>query len=456
MKPAVARRHGLTRLYTLWLAALFVAIEIVTAVSALVFIFLPLSERAADDLAGLMVLSAQTWVELPPGTRPVFEEELLHSYQMALRPDMVPASDTGLRHGWYLYFLERAFERRLGQEVFFQPGQAVDGTEWLWLAVPTGGRSMGVGFARSRMQANPFGALTVALLVGMLLVPLIAWWLAGRIAKPIARLELAAAHLARGADPALLPETGPRELAELARHFNHMALQVRELSDARTTLFAGISHDLRTPLTRMRLALEMLSFKPDPSLLQRLEQDIDEMNQLIGQLLDIARGLKVEVAQELDLCGWLRARAQVQRVAAAAAGANLTVHCVKGLRVHAPPGMLTRVIDNFLGNALRYAPGPVELVGQALPPAKPGAPAGARVGVLDRGPGIPADQLDAVLRPFHRLEGSRSQATGGFGLGLAIVQQLAHANGWTVRLEEREGGGLAAWVELPPANQGFT
>ncbi len=105
MKPAVARRHGLTRLYTLWLAALFVAIEIVTAVSALVFIFLPLSERAADDLAGLMVLSAQTWVELPPGTRPVFEEELLHSYQMALRPDMVPASDTGLRHGWYLYFL---------------------------------------------------------------------------------------------------------------------------------------------------------------------------------------------------------------------------------------------------------------------------------------------------------------------------------------------------------------
>jgi two-component system osmolarity sensor histidine kinase EnvZ len=89
------------------------------------------------------------------------------------------------------------------------------------------------------------------------------------------------------------------------------------------------------------------------------------------------------------------------------------------------------------------------MVGQALPPAKLGAPAGARVGVLDRGPGIPADQLDAVMRPFHRLEGSRSQATGGVGLGLAIVQQLAHANGWVVRLQAREGGGLAAWLELP-------
>ncbi|MDD2878930.1 MAG: ATP-binding protein [Rhodoferax sp.] len=299
------------------------------------------------------------------------------------------------------------------------------------------------------MQANPLGALTAALAVGMLLVPLLAWWLASRIAKPVARLELAAAHLARGADPALLPETGPRELAELARHFNHMALQVRELSDARATLFAGISHDLRTPLTRMRLALEMLSLKPEPGLLQRLKLDIDEMNQLIGQLLDIARGLKVETAQEFDLVAWLRERAQVQHAAVEAAGSVLSVHCVDGLFVRAPPGMLARIIDNFLGNALRYAPGPVELVGQALPPAKPGGPAGARVGVLDRGTGIPADQLDAVMRPFHRLEISRSQATGGFGLGLAIVQQLAHANGWVVRLEAREGGGLAAWVVLP-------
>lgn len=451
MKQALASRHGLTRLYTLWLAALFIAVETVTVVSALVFVFLPLSERAADDLAGLMVLSAQTWAELPPETRPVFEDELLHSYQMALRPDMAIAPDTGLRHGPYLYFLERAFARRLGQEVFFQRELAQDGSEWLWLAVPTVGRSMGVGFDSTRMQTNPFGALTVALAVGTLLVPLLAWWLASRIAKPIARLELAAAHLARGTSPALLPETGPRELAELARHFNHMALQVRELNDARTTLFAGISHDLRTPLTRMRLALELLLLKPDAKLLQRLAHDIDEMNQLIGQLLEIARGLKIEPAQDLDLCAWLRARAEVQQAAADAAHATLTVQCAKLLRVDAPPGMLTRVIDNLLGNALRYAPGPIDLVAQSLPALTSGEPVGVRIGVLDRGPGIPPDQLDIVFRPFQRLEGSRSPSTGGFGLGLAIVQQLAHANGWVVRLEARDGGGLAAWVELPSA-----
>jgi two-component system, OmpR family, osmolarity sensor histidine kinase EnvZ len=444
-------RHGLARLYRRWLAALFIAVELITAVAAMVFIFLPMSQRAADDLAGLMVLSAQTWTELPPETRPVFEEELRKNYQIALRPNMAPAPDTGLRHGWYLRFLERAFEQRLGQEAFFLPEVAADGGDWLWIAVPAGERSIGVGFATSRMQTNPFAALAVALLLGALLVMVLAGWLASRIAQPVARLEQAAAHLARGASPALLPETGPRELADLARHFNHMALQVRELNDARTTLFAGISHDLRTPLARMRLALELLTIKPDPALVQRLERDIDEMNQLIGQLLEIARGLKLEPAQDLSLCAWLKARTQVHLAAADAAGAHLTVDCAGDLRATAPPGMLTRVIDNLVGNALRYAPGPVELVGQAGLPKAPGLPAGVRIGVLDRGPGIPQDQLGAVFRPFHRLEGSRSPTTGGFGLGLAIVQQLSRANGWTVSLEAREGGGLAAWVELPGA-----
>ena len=137
------------------------------------------------------------------------------------------------------------------------------------------------------------------------------------------------------------------------------------------------------------------------------------------------------------------------RESADAAGARLSVDCAGELHVTAPPGVLTRIIDNLLVNALRYAPGPVDLVGQALPAQAPGQPAGVRLGVLDRGPGIPQDQLAAVFRPFHRLEGSRSPVTGGFGLGLAIVQQLARANGWSVSLEAREGGGLAAWVDLP-------
>ncbi len=443
-------RHGLARLYTRWLAALFIALELVTVAAVLIFVMLPMSERAADDLAGLMVLSARTWVELPPETRPVFEDELALGHRIALRPSMLPAPDTGLRHGFYIRFLERAFERRLGHEAFFLREVATDGSDWLWIAIPAADRSIGVGFAISRLQTNPFAVLAAALAAGTLFVGALAWWLASRIAQPVARFERAAAQLAKGAHPDLLPETGPRELADLAHHFNRMAVQVRELSDARTTLFGGLSHDLRTPLARMRLALEMLTLKPEPALLQRLEFDIEEMNRLIGQLLEIARGLHPEAAQTLDLCAWLEARVQVHRDAAATAGASLIVRCPGNLRAMAAPDMLARILDNLLGNAIRYAPGPIEVVGQAVPPA-PARPEHVRLGVLDRGPAIPQDQLAAVFRPFHRIEGSATLVTGGFGLGLAIVQQLAHANGWSVNLERREGGGLAAWVELPAA-----
>ncbi len=446
------RPVALAQQYARWLAGLFIALELVTAAAALGFIFFPMARRAADDLAGLMVLSAQTWSELPPETRPVFEEELARSYRIALRPSMQAPADTGLRHGFYIRFLEQAFERRLAQEVFFLEEVTADGQSWLWTAVPAGGRTIGVGFSVDRMQTHPLGALAVALVVGTLLVALLSWWLARRIAQPVAQLELAAAELARGASPALLPETGPRELADLARHFNRMALQVRELIDARTTLFAGVSHDLRTPLARMRLAIEMLSLKPEAALLRRLESDVEEINALIGQMLEMARGLSTETAQDFALGAWLRARAQSHGAAAESLGASLVVSCDDSLRVHAAPGMLGRVIDNLLGNALRYAPGPIELVAQAVPGAA-GAAAAVRIGVLDRGPGIPPDQLATAFRPFQRVEGRGDAAAGAFGLGLAIVQHLAHANGWRVSVEGREGGGLQAWLEVPAATR---
>lgn len=447
--PAPRRaREGLARLYARWLLALFVALDLVTAAAVLAFVMLPMAQRAADDLAGLMVLSAQTWAELPPPTRPVFEAELAASYRIAVQPGMPAAPDTGLRHGFYVRFLERAFERRLGHEVFFERRRGEDGEDWLWVAVPAGERSMGVGFAVSRLQSNPLGVLAVTLLAGLLGVAGLSWWLARRIVQPVARLEAAAAQLAKGTSPALLPLDGPRELAELAQHFNDMALQLGELSQARTTLFAGMSHDLRTPLARMRLALEMLSIKPDPALLQRLDADIEEMNRLIGQLLDIARGLQPEARQALALAHWLEERRQAHAAAAAAGGATLSLQCPPGLTVQAAPQMLARVLDNLLVNALRYAGGPIELVAMAEPAGRRSG-ARVRIGVLDRGPGIPPDQIAAVFRPFHRLETARSPDAGGFGLGLAIVQQLARANGWTVSLQPREGGGLAAWVDLP-------
>jgi two-component system osmolarity sensor histidine kinase EnvZ len=448
MTASPGRRPTLAQQYLRRLWALFLAFATVIFASELGFVMLPMAERSADDLAGLMVLSAQTWAELPPQTRPVFEAELLRSYELALRPGMAPPPDTSLVHGIYLHYLEQSLQERSGAPVFLAQAPGPQGGDWLWTSVQAGGQAIGVGFSEERMNTRPLWSLAVALLAGAALAGATAVFMARRIATPVARLEQAAAELASGASPALLPVSGPRELADLARHFNLMTLQVRELIDARTTLLAGISHDLRTPLARMRLALELLTLKPSPALIERLEHDIDEMNALIGQLLDLARGLSHEEPSRFELAPWLAERSRLHAAAAQTAQAAITVSCPAGLHVHAAPERLARLVDNLLGNALRYAPGPIELAVQG-PAGAPGQR--TRLSVMDRGPGIPPEQMAAVWQPFQRVEGSRSPQTGGYGLGLAIVRQLAQAQGWPVGLEVRPGGGLIAWVDLPVA-----
>lgn len=438
------RPATLARVYLRWLVSLCLSLTLVILAAVLGWVMLPMAERSADDLAGLMVLSAQTWAELPPDTRPAFEAELLREHQIALRTDPPATAEAELVHGFYVGFVERALQRRSGAQGGLTLAAGPQGDDWLWARINTGEQTMGVGYAPERMSTRPLWVLAVALLAAAALATAAALWLARRIALPVARLEQAAAVLAAGAKPALLPQTGPRELADLAGHFNQMTLRLRELLEARTTLLAGISHDLRTPLARMRLALEMLTLQPKPELIARLTQDIDEMNTLIGQLLTLARGLDHEAPQNLALAPWLAQRLDLQAAAAAAAGATLTVDCAADATVHAAAGALARVLDNLLGNALRYAPGPVCVqVVQGT--------AGTRINVLDRGPGIPPGQLEAVWRPFQRVEASRSPQTGGWGLGLAIVRQLAQAQGWQAGLAAREGGGLVSWVELPAA-----
>lgn len=430
MKPT-----SLARQITLLLATAFMLVELLAAFSFAWFLMLPVAKRSADDLAGLMILSAQTWAELPPDTRMAFEHELMDNHQLALRAE--PAGRG--RDEWhppYFYLLEAAMARRLGTPRHLA-SEAVGTTIWYWTDLPAGDGSLAVGLPRSRIETQPAVAIALALGGGLLFAGAFAWWLARRITAPLARFETAATRIGHGERPELLPENGPRELASLARRFNAMAQQVRDLLSARTTLLAGVSHDLRTPLARMRLALEMLKAGPSPALIARVESDIEEMNELIATLLDLARGLEREPPQEIDLADLLTSL--VEQVSTA--GREIAVHCPSCRRA-VPLRALRRALGNLLQNALRYAPaGPLELVCET-------AAGHCRIGVLDRGPGIPPERIAAMFEPFQRLDASRSPQTGGAGLGLAIVRELAKANGWQVRLEAREGDGLAAWIDL--------
>ena len=244
-----------------------------------------------------------------------------------------------------------------------------------------------------------------------------------RVTRPLVQAAQRADVFRGGANFDPLPEEGPKELVVLARNFNNMAREIAALLANRTTLLGGISHDLKTPLTRMRLAVELLPDSVDRALVGRLERNLESMDELIANALKFARGA-YEAAQPIDLPAFVKDLA---------AGLDPPIEVECGSRpsaaVSLAPGALARVLTNLITNAEQHGGGArMRLEGRDIH-------------VLDCGPGIPAEHRQAVFQPFFRLDRSRSTETGGSGLGLAIVHQLCQTHSWRIEIKDRPGGG---------------
>jgi two-component system osmolarity sensor histidine kinase EnvZ len=264
-----------------------------------------------------------------------------------------------------------------------------------------------------------------------------AFLIVARINRPIRELTRAAAQMGQGRIPPPVEETGPLEVRTLARAFNQMAADLKRLDDERTLLLAGVSHDLRTPLARIRLGIEMLGDRGDPGLKRDLVRDVEDIDKAIDQFLDFARLDDSEpAADDGDLAAVVRSVIERYIKTGAPVRGNLAPVPPLSLR----PLAIQRLIANLIENALRHAGTEVEV-------ATGVADGTAFIEVLDRGPGIPEAEAERMLQPFTRLDSARGGP--GTGLGLAIVDRIARMHGGQVRLLAREGGGLRARVELP-------
>ncbi len=400
------------------------------------YVVLPMAKRSADDLSALLVLSAQTWVELPPETRKDFAFELMQKHQFMLYEEVPPLPPRS-EFFPYLSLLESALTARVGATMNIKVTQL--DTTWFWAEIPAGGKLIRIGFPKERLTINPPKMLILALVAMVTLTLFTALILARRIAKPLSQLSQAAQGVGEGKVPESLPETGIKELAGLSHTFNKMVFQIREHQANRTVMLAGISHDLRTPLARMRLAIEMLPLETNPKLLVRLQHDIDDMNQLIAEFLVLSRDMQKEAPVQVNIRELLQELVEdVQEL-----GAQVAWQLGTPVLRQVGAMSLRRVVTNLLGNAHRYGDGkPIELE-LALNEQE------IVIRILDSGKGIPAHELENVFRPFYRLESSRSNVTGGSGLGLAIVRQLCDANGWQIQLLPRVGGGIEARLVIP-------
>lgn len=415
--------------------ALFL-LQFIVIAATVNYVVLPMAKRSADDLSALLVLSAQTWMELPPETRKDFELELIRKHQFMLFEDLppLPARTEFLP---YMSLLDSALSARTGTTVSIKVTELE--TTWFWADIPTGDKLIRIGFPKERLDINPPLMLLLALVAMIVMTLFTALILARRITEPLSQFSLAIKRIGAGELPEPLPETDIKELSGLALSFNQMALQVRELLTSRTIMLAGISHDLRTPLARMRLAIEMLPDETDPKQIARLQQDIDYMNRLIGEFFALSRDMQMETPELIDITGLLQELADDLKEQGVTIEWQPQGHILRS----AGPISLRRIVSNLLGNAHRYgASGPITINLETNETS-------TVIRVFDRGPGIPAAELENVFRPFYRLESSRNHATGGTGLGLAIARQLSEANGWNIELLPRSGGGTEARLTLP-------
>ena len=286
-------------------------------------------------------------------------------------------------------------------------------------------------------RTAPWPRSLIMNLVLLSLVSAIALYLATRtITRPLSQLTRAAEAVGRDLSQPPLPERGAVELRDAARAFNTMQERLHRYVGSRTAVLAAMSHDLRTPLTRMRLRSANLA---DPGLQQRFDADLDEMEAMVKGALAMLRGLNdQEPLVDLDINALL----SMLRREFTEMGTSFEIRGSATASYPSRPQALKRCLTNLLSNAIKFG-GSVRVV------VEDGAQLVIRV--LDNGPGIPAEQLQKVFEPFYRLESSRNRDTGGTGLGLSIARDIAQSHGGQLRLANLSPRGLEAVLALPRA-----
>jgi len=356
---------------------------------------------------------------------------------------IVPESERPFMGGAPVGPLLQPLEARLREAL--GPGtelRVAAGRGLLLVRVEAAGTGYWVGFPlppRPQAEDHPSRAALWSLVLAAVLVTA-AFVFARYLARPLRELSATVERVGRGETPPPLPESGPSEIASLNRGVNRMTANLRQLERDRALLLAGVSHDLRTPLARLRLGIEMEA--RDEATRAGMIDDIEEMDRIIGQFLDFARTDEDAVQEPCD------ANEIVRSCIDRYARTGKDVRFIAGTLPLAPlrPTAFSRLVTNLIDNALAYGAPPVDVTTSATATS-------IALDVADHGPGIAPDQVERLKQPFTRASAARTNPAGvaGAGLGLAIVDRIARLHGGTFDLLPREGGGTVARVTIPLA-----
>lgn len=374
---------------------------------------------------------------LPPESRAGFLAEYnrlgmmqLYPVQSSERIEFLPDMDaTG-------ELLRNQLSQALGEQVDAHVRLNGERRE-LWLKVGIIGDDYWLIIPRGRFRPRDTTTLWMASGLASLVAMMVAFAIAWRVTRPLSKLATAAESLQHGVTPAPLTPRGPKELAEFTQRFNSMVTALDDTARERRLMLAGLSHDLRTPLTRLKLGVEL---QPDNTEREGMLDDIDQLSRIVQQFVDFARSeetMQREPVQLAELADSVVARFRRE-------GIDISLQVQAEPELLADALALERLLTNLIDNARRYGAQPIKVVVEQIDKQ-------ATLTVYDHGQGIPPAQREAVLAPFERLAPHRG-ADGGSGLGLAIVSRIVKQHHGQLIFLDTEDGGFGIRVQLSMAN----
>jgi len=446
---AAARRAlGPPRISLFWRTFLLLALLIGTSLGATLGIAgllerAPPEQRLAWEVASVVNLTRSALVSAEPDRRLDLLDQLAREEEVRVLPrepeDRIDDSATGPR----LRALQPRLRQLLGTGT--RVAGRVNDTDAVWIGFEIDGDDYWLILPRERVerQFGPSYGVLGLIAAGLSLLGALA--MSRLVNRPLADLSRAIASLSRGQAPTPLADQGPTEIAAVNRRFNRLARELAQLDQDRSLALAGISHDIRSPLARLRMEIELADVPPE----QRgsMAEDIERIDRIVGQFVQYARIAEPPRAERVDVAAALAGIEHAYRAAIDAHELALAIDSGDARYWYGDPTDLHRALANLIDNSIRYGratpdqPARIEVVARALP-------TGIAVEVRDHGAGVPDADRERLLQPFTRIDSARSER-GGSGLGLAIVERLARRYGGTLRLVNAPGGGLGASLTLP-------
>jgi two-component system osmolarity sensor histidine kinase EnvZ len=428
-----------------WRTFFLLAFLIATSMAAWVASFriverVPRGEQVAAQVVSIVTITRAALLHSAPALRRELLFDLASTQGIRVYPredddDTEPMPDSDL-----IQVIEDNVQARLGEDTHF--AGYVNDIRGFWVSFHIDDDDYWLMLDRERVeQASGVQWLSWAT-VTLLLSLVGAAFISRLINQPLSRISAAARAVARGDTPAVLPEQGPTEIREANQSFNQMVHDLKQVESDRAVILAGISHDLRTPISRMLLEVEMAGLSEHA--LKGMQSDLAQMEAIIAQFLDYARPADPERFTPHDLAASLKKIVgEYQR----RSDINITTDIPEKLSLRCNATEIDRLVRNLIENAKRYG----KTAGTSITDIDISAyqeGSTIQLEIADHGSGLPDDLLNHVLRPFTRLDAARSQANGA-GLGLAIVDRVVQRHQGKLEIKNREGGGLAVHITLP-------